>query len=214
MLFCFIAFKRVSAPSSFSPFPFPALLLQPVTNSAKARPRHPSPAVEVLPPLLPPEAAPAAPLPCSSAGSPVSVHLQSSAAPSLVSGSSVPDHPAVSPSAWLLRAHIHQARQRLGAVLQVPQYSVGSQAPNPKQVAESQCDSSVTWPHVPHTCAWQVSQRCWAMGQQLPNQPPSSPKYSRSPQLLSVGHPDLNCWRSFPFLSVRFPTEKQCVLKS
>ena len=203
VLFCFTAFKGMSALSSFSPFLFLTLLLQPVTNSAKARPRYPSPAVEALPPLLPPEAAPAAPLPCSLAGSPGSVHLQGSAAPSLVLGSSVPDYPAVSPSVWLLRVRVHQVRQRLGAVLQVPQYFVGSQPPNPKQVAEPRCHSSAMWPHGPHACAWQVSQRCWAMGQQLPKQAPSSPRYSSSLQLLSLGQPDLNCGRSFLFLSVR-----------
>jgi len=151
---------------------------------------------------------------CSHHSCPGSVQLQSSPSPALVVGPSVPDYPAASPSAWLLWARVHPARQRLGAALQVPQYFVVSQASSPKPVAEPWCHPHATRPCVPHAHGWQASRRCWAMGQQLPNQAPSSPRYSRSPQLPSLGHPDPSCWRSFPFFSGRFPTERQCVLKS
>lgn len=64
-----------------------------------------------------PAAAAAAP----TRGSPGSVPLPGSLAPSLASGCSVPGYPAASPSAWPLWARIHEVRPRLGAVLQVSQ---------------------------------------------------------------------------------------------
>lgn len=214
VFFCFTALTEVSALISFSPFPFLALLLRPVTNSARARPWHPSWAVEMPLPLLSSMAAAAGPLSCPSAGSPRPVHLQGRAALSQFPGCSVPDHPAVSPSDCLLQACVHQARQRLGATLQVPQYFAGSQAPK--------SEGSVLVPvwllcHVP-PCATLM---CLVGEPVLPGngatdaQPGTHlPRYSHYPQLLSLGFQGLNCWRSFPFLSVKFPTKRQCVLKS
>lgn len=166
--FLFCCFQRSVSPVFLFTFPFPCTPLQPVTNIAPAGCSSSSSS-----------AAPTRGCPshCSSAGSPGSRRLQGSPAPPLVLGSFVPDDPAVCP-AWLLRVRAHQARQRLGAVPQVPQCPVSSQAPSPKQ---GLCH---TGPGAT-LCAWLVRQCCWAAQQQLRDQTPSSHRYRCSPQLLS-----------------------------
>lgn len=156
-----------------------------------------------LPPLLWPEAARA---PCSLPGSPGSVHFQGSAGPALVLGSSVTDYAACH---HLLPGCFGCMFARQDRGLELCCRFPGSHS---KQVPESWCHSSATWPCVPHACARPINQHFWAMVQQLLNQALGSPRYSCPPQLRILGCPDLNCWRNF-LSSGELPVERQCVLK-